>query len=112
MELPKEFFTPQSATTLTGAASITYVVSGAIQSAFKFNPRWFALLIAMIVAQLGVWYMKGGLPEYLFGLLNGCLIYLTAVGMSAVSGKSSSRGARRDLFAAPPEQRGFFSSWW
>jgi hypothetical protein len=110
MELPKEFFTPQSATTLTGAVAITYVVSGTIQSAFNFNPRWLALLIALAVLELGVWYANGGPIEYLFGALNGCLVYLTAVGVSAVSGQSSSPKATRR--GGGPQRRSFFSSWW
>lgn len=112
MDLPKEFFTAQSATTLTGAAGITYVVAGAIQSAFNFNPRWFALLIAIAVAQFGVWYTKGGMADYLLGLLNGCLIYLTAVGISSVTGRSSSRRDIRGTFEPASPTRRFSSSWW
>ena len=54
-----------------------YVVAGTIQSAFKFNPRWLAVLIAIAVALFASWYMKDALAEYLFGILNACLIYLT-----------------------------------
>jgi hypothetical protein len=111
MDLPKEFFTAQSTTTLTGAAGITFVISGAIQSAFNFNPRWLSLLIAIVVAQLGIWQTKGGLEDHLFGLLNGCLIYLTAVGLSAITGRSNS-SAKRDTFEGPAKTRRFFSSWW
>jgi hypothetical protein len=113
MDLPKEFFTPQSVATLSGATAITYVISSTIQSVFNFNPRWLALLIALGVSGLGVWSAKGGPQEYLFGVFNGCLVYLTAVGVSAVSGKSSSQpGATRGGFAPPARMRSFRTSWW
>jgi hypothetical protein len=113
MDLPKEFFTPQSATTLTGAVAITYVVSNTIQSALNFNPRWLALLIAMGVSGFGVWYTKGGPMEYLFGVLNGCLVYLTAVGTSTVSGKLSSPVATtRGAFEPVLQKRKFSTNWW
>ena len=117
MDLPKEFFTPQSATTLTGAAGITYVVAGTVQSAFRFNPRWLALLIAVAVAQFGVWYVGGGLADHVFGVLNGCLIYLTAVGISSVTGQSSANRSlpprpTRGTFEGSPKTRGFFTNWW
>jgi hypothetical protein len=112
MDLPKEFFTPQSATTLTGAAAITYVLSSTVQAAFNFNPRWLALLIAMAVSEFGVWYTKAGGVEYAFGILNGCLVYLTAVGVSAISGKSSTAPTTRGSFGGPFQTRSFFTSWW
>ena len=102
MDLPKEFFTPQSALTLSGAAAITYVVSNTIQSVFRFNPRWLALLIALAVSLFGVWYTKGDALAYGFGVLNGCLVYLTAVGLSAVTRGSGPQAPNRT----------FFASWW
>ncbi len=102
MDLPKEFFTPQSALTLSGAVAITYVVSNTIQSVFNFNPRWLALLISLAVSLFGVWYTKGDVLSYAFGVLNGCLVYLSAVGLSTVT-----RGSM-----APAQKRGFFASWW
>jgi hypothetical protein len=102
MDLPKEFFTPESAATLTGAVAITYVVSNTVQSIFNFNPRWLAGLIALAVSMFGVWYTKGDALGYVFGALNGCLIYLSAVGLSAVTRTPGQ----------PPQRRSFLSSWW
>ena len=53
MDLPKEFFTPQSAATLTGAVAITYVVSNTIQAVFNFNPRWLVASGARPEAERG-----------------------------------------------------------
>jgi len=100
MDLPREFFTPQSVLTLSGAAAITYVVSNTLQSVFGFNPRWLALLIALVVSLFGVWYTKGDALAYGFGVLNGCLVYLTAVGLSAVTRGLGLRGERRTFFAS------------
>jgi hypothetical protein len=111
MDLPKEFFTPQSATTLTGAVAIVYVLSSTVQATFEYNPRWLALLISQVVAAFGVWYGKGKGVDYLFGLLNGCLIYLTAVGMAAIAAKASPPAATRGVGSLPP-RRSFLSTWW
>lgn len=102
MDLPKELFTPQSAATLTGAVAITYVVSNTVQAVFNFNPRWLALLIAMAVSMFGVWYTKGDALSYLFGVLNGCLIYLSAVGLSTVTRTPP----------PPSQRRHFLAGWW
>ena len=89
MSLPTEFFTFQSFLTLTGAASITFVVTGVVRhvTCDKFSPRWFALLIAEMIAFIGVILTsKADLTMFCIGVLNGCLIYATALGISTVSG--------------------------
>jgi hypothetical protein len=116
MDLPKEFFTPQSATTLTGAVGITFVLTNTFRTAFGINPRWLALVFALAIALFGVWSTQGGPIDYVFGVLNGCLIYLSASGVSAVSKPGSGRRATRsfgDHAPAPALARQrFLDPWW
>src|SRR5437868_7089588 len=116
MDLPKEFFTPQSATTLTGAVGITFVLTNTFRTAFGINPRWLALVFALAIAVFGVWSTQGGPIEYLFGVLNGCLIYLTASGVSAISkpgsGRRATRGFGDQVPGSPPANRRFLDPWW
>lgn len=80
--MPNQFFTPQSFYSLAGSAGIVYIVSNALQSAFNVNPRWFALVLSEAVALYGTYAAQSAqVPsDYFIALLNGCLIYCTAVG--------------------------------
>lgn len=112
MDLPNAFFTAQSAMTLSGAVAMTYVVSNTCQAAFGFNPRWLALVIAVVIALFGVWTAKGAALDYIFGVVNGCLIYLSAAGISAISAKSSGQTRGFGSTSPAPGSRGFFAPWW
>ena len=105
MQLPSEFFTPQSALTLSGATAMTFVISGASQTALNFNPRWFALAVALIITLLGTWSVHGGGIDYLFAVINGCLVYLSAVGLSSAIPEPGTRAFGEQ------GRRGFFDHW-
>ena len=98
MDLPHDFFTPQSAVTLAGAATITYVVSNGCQVAFDFNPRWLALAIAIAITSFGTWNAQGGVVDYVFAFVNGFLVFLSAVGISATVPQTREWGNRRRFF--------------
>src|SRR5438552_5017252 len=106
MQLPSEFFSPQSALTLSGATAMTFVISGASQTAFNFNPRWFALAIALLITLLGTWSVEGRGLDYLFAVINGCLVYLSAVGLSSAIPEARTRGFGEQ------GGRGFFDHWY
>lgn len=95
MELPKEFFTLQSMLTLTGATGATFVVSNGLQRAFNFNPKWLALVIALIISIFGVYASGGARSDYFVGVINGFLIYCTAAGATLVTGGSDSKAVAR-----------------
>lgn len=87
MEVPHDFFTRESIVTFSGAVGITFVVSNAIQKAFDFNPKWFALFIAVIICMIGSYLMNGGVLDYFLAFINGCLVFLAAAGGSQAVGK-------------------------
>ncbi len=88
--LPNEFFTIQSMLTLTGATGVVYVVSNSLQRVFDFNPKWLALLIAQIIAIVGVFMSQNvGIGDIFVGVVNGFLIYSTAVGANQITARNS-----------------------
>jgi hypothetical protein len=87
-DLPTAYFTPESILTLSGATGAVYVVSGAIQHVSGYNPRWLALGISLIIAVVGSYATQPPVvATYLIAVVNGCLIYCTAVGVNSVLGK-------------------------
>ncbi|OXA93796.1 hypothetical protein [Flavobacterium hercynium] len=117
--IPKEFFTLQSMLTLTGATGVVFVVSNGLQRAFNFNPKWLALIIAEVLAIVGVITTKQyAISDFFVAIVNGFLIYSTAVGTNQITGKenqdqSLARGevlpeGRKNLL---PPKRAFTSKW-
>ena len=103
--IPTEFFTPQSVFTFTGITGATLVVGITLQRAFNFNPRWFALLVAIALCELGVWFSpNAGAGDYLLGVLNGCLVFCTVAG-----GNQLIASATGQSVAAQP--RNWFTPW-
>jgi hypothetical protein len=89
-ELPGEFFTAESLGTLAGATTIVYLICGAIQTSFNYNPKWLALLISIVMSLLGAYlakYNSGHEAEkYIVAFINGFLIYGTVAGTNAIFG--------------------------
>lgn len=82
--LPAEFFTTASFTTLLGLTGITLVLRNTLHSAFGWSRPWLGLLIALAVTELGVMFTDDpSARAYAIGLLNGCLVFLTAGGSAA-----------------------------
>lgn len=115
MELPKEFFTLQSMVTLAGAAGATFVVCNGLQKAFNFNPRWLALVVAQVIVLAGTASTGATRPiDYLVGIINGFLVYLTAAGgTDAAAGATGAQPVARGAAAqsAPQPKRRFLTPW-
>jgi hypothetical protein len=113
----KEFFTLQTMLTLTGASSATVIIANSIQYAFNVSPRWLALLIAEVISNVGVYVNHGLAIDYFVGIVNGFLIFCTAVGASQMVGRRRSRGAARGVDDLRTSQetgdsrRHFFTAW-
>lgn len=57
MTIPSEFFTPESIFTLAGATVITTVITNSCQHVFKWNPKWFGLVVAIVITVAGVFFL-------------------------------------------------------
>jgi len=120
MNVPNQFFTPESMVTFTGATTAVFVVGNTAQAALQFNPRWFSLLIAEALSFLAV-YLGGGTGlDYVVAVVNGCLIYSAATGAVAITGTPAPPVARSlprdrnvlDEAAPAPARRRFSTTWW
>ncbi len=93
MQPPTEFFSHSTILTLAGASGAVYVVTSAIQHAMNYNPRWLALLLSIVLGIGGAAALQAPmLVDYMVGLVNGCLIYFTTVGINSISAKPSPGG--------------------
>jgi hypothetical protein len=113
--LPSEFFTLQSMLTLTGATGAVFVISNGLQRAFDFNPKWLALLIAQILSIVGVFITtEASISDFFVGIVNGFLIYSTAVGVNQITGDKNPPNQISTRSVAPEKQikkRSFNSTW-
>lgn len=113
--MPSQLFSNESFATVAGASGIVFIVANTIQAVFNFNPRWLALAISELVALYGVHAAQvTPVPsDYVLALLNGCLIYCTAVGGTSIVGSAKARGRSK----APPQtgqqerRRDFTTKW-
>jgi len=106
--------TVQSMISLSGATTATFVVANAMQSAFDFNPRWLALAISEALAIFGAAYSHGGPTEFFVAIVNGALIYCTAVGITQIAARPRRRvmrGEMPDGESQPSAHRNFRSAW-
>ncbi|WP_338664846.1 hypothetical protein VQH23_06650 [Pararoseomonas sp. SCSIO 73927] len=106
MTTPNDFFTTQSLLTFGGATAATFVVPNALQAALNFNPRWLALVVAeaVCVAVVLNGQMNGspaGLAEYLVAVVNGCLVYCSAMGITSIGANATRQPPAAASPAAP-----------
>ena len=113
MDLPREFFTPQSMLTLTGATGATFVIANGLQKAFDFNPKWLALVIAVTICVVGVFATGGRMVDYFVGVMNGFLVYCTAAGATGFAAAAQSNAqASATRSSSVLSSRRFLSRWW
>jgi hypothetical protein len=113
--LPQEFFTLQSMLTLGGASTATWLVCNVLQHVANFNPRWLALVLAEAFAIFGT-YQHAHVPsDVVVAIINGFLIYSSAVGIAQITGANNppATGMGAPAGASPSTRRRTFrSSWW
>lgn len=128
MEIPNEFFTVNSFATLSGSSAIVFIVTSVIKylTDGKYNPKWLAFFASELVACLAVWLSTDReLVSFIIGLLNGMLIFATALGINTVvaspqeaapsnasvkSDKIIKSMAAADVTAKAPKTK-FFTRW-
>jgi hypothetical protein len=86
--LPQEFFSLASTQTFLGMSSATFIVCSGIQKAFNFQPKWLALIVALALSTWGTFQRLDSQPsDIVVAVVNGFLIYLTALGGSSLGGR-------------------------
>jgi hypothetical protein len=116
--VPKELFTKESLETLIGLTGMVYVASNSLQRAFNFNPKWLALAIAQILSIIAVYLAYQGTEanfiNYLIGVFNGFLVYLTSAGATGVGHNMLNANKGNDELPLSERnlKRGFTTKWW
>jgi hypothetical protein len=112
--MQNQFFSNDSFVSLGSASAIVLVVSNTLQGSLNFNPRWLALVLAELVAVYGTYldHSTASPSDYFIALLNGCLIYCTAVGGATLAALRHPRGKPKGVSpTAAGEKRQFTTSW-
>lgn len=115
IEIPKDFYTLSSMLTLSGSMGAVFLICNGLQSALNFNPKWLALVVAILISLAGVYFSHGHGSDYFVGFVNGFLVYGTASGATQVLGNgNANRGNARSITSnvTVNNKRGFLSSWW
>lgn len=115
-ELPSQLYTPATLFTLGGMSALTWMTGSAIQSITgKVNPNWVALAMAMLLSFGGLFFTLSTAPhqpvDYLVAFANGLLVYLTALGGSAVAGMTTKAAPGAREFGTSG-RRPFLSPWY
>jgi len=111
-----EFFTAETLLTLSGATFVVLVISGTVQHAFDFNPKWFAFALSFIVSFIGVIIAGKYGISLLIAFLNGFLIYANSVGVVQVTGRNQTEEGGVDERYGSSEnklvKRKFWTKWY
>ena len=88
MQVPNEFFTLASFTTLAGLTGVTYVVTNTLRVAFNLSKPWIGLVVAVLATMAGQFmFSEVTFSTAIIGLLNACLVFLTASGSAQILSK-------------------------
>lgn len=114
LQIPNEFFTPESMLTLTSSSMAVFIISNGMQTAFNFNPKWLALILSLIISIAGVYFSNGKSVNYFVGVINGFLIYATVAGGTQIVGRPNPDRNDPDITASGLEdtKRKFLSRWY
>lgn len=124
--MAQELFTLANLGTTAGATAATVVVSNTVQSVVNRSPKWLALVVAQVLV-LSVTVFAGTVlvSDYFLAMLNGCLVYCSAVGINTMTSPPAQPGGqaipRSATEAGLPQherasvahrKRTFSSRWW
>lgn len=79
----KDFITPQSITTFTGASGAVWILSNLARMVFKKNSTIPCFIVSLLVSYIGmsiIGALHGGIAIFM-GFLNGALLFFTALGV-------------------------------
>ena len=104
-------FTKESLASLQGAAAATLLVPNVltylIGNSFQPYEKWVALAIALLLSAIVAWQAPTkGWVKWVIAVLNGFLIFASAVGLTNVLGSAARGGIRLG------EELPFFHTWY
>lgn len=119
--MPKDFYTISTLFSLSGSAMAVWMITSVLGDLLgaKFGTgikKWLGLLLSLLFSLLGLTLLpERNLLIWVVAIVNGFLIYLTAVGLNSVVAQPGS-GDRKQRSPVRPtsggERGGFTESWW
>ena len=118
--MAQELFTLTTLSTFAGATAATVVVTNTLQSVFNLDAKWISFLVAEVILILvAIFAHTAEVSGYFVAVLNGCLVYSSAVGLNTMTSRPPQTDAptprsanEAGLPSHPKIRRGFFSRWW
>ena len=119
--MAQDLFTLTTLSTLAGATAATTVVGNTLQSVFNLDAKWISFVVAEAILILVVIFTHPAeVSGYFVAVLNGCLVYASAVGLNTMTSKlpmSEQPTPRSAETGGAPRRRtnvrrDFFSRWW
>jgi thiol:disulfide interchange protein len=126
MEIPKEFYTTATLYTLTGSATAVWIITSVIGYVIELKDgkklkKWLGLILSLALALIGA----SQLPDrtsgtWVVAVVNGFLIYLTAVGANTIVGQGGEippgggppAPVRETAAKRRKDRGGFTERWW
>ena len=124
MLVPGHFFTPSTLFSLAGSATAVWIITSVTgyllePKSSKKLKKWLGLALSIVLALLGATFAPDrSLLTWVVAIVNGFLVYLTAVGANTVVAKTDTRRrerkspARRRTDASEQKRGRFAESWW
>jgi len=119
MDIPQQLISSDSLATFGGISVIVVGVTNSLKNALDWNPPWVAWILAMIVCLIGALSRapKPNALEILIALVNGCIVYSSAVGMNSLGTAASNKmggpggGSAPGIGGSRKRERPFFTQW-
>ena len=123
MKLPEDFFTAATLFTLTGLATAVWIITSVIGYLFESQniqkwKKWIGLILSLAFVILGASLLEEkNTLTWVVAVVNGFLVYLTAVGINTVVSERPARGetrkpVTRDIGVDEKKPRGRFRDRW
>ena len=123
MAIPQDFYTTATLFSLSGSASAVWIITSLIgylleSKASKKFKKWFGLILSITLSLLGATLVKEQQPlTWLVAVVNGFLIYITAIGANTITAKAATAGGSRkrpvrETSADKAERGNFTETWW
>ena len=114
MQLPNDFYTPSTLFTLSGCSLVVWLITSVLVDIFgskmKKTKKLFALFLSLVLALLGASLTSNpDLLTWVIAVINGFLIYASAVGINTITNKNVRRSS---VNPTSNNHSSFFESWW
>ncbi len=87
----QKLITPESVATYSGASIAVWAITNTLRTLLNWNSRWPAFLSSMLVSFMGSYIVNNTLNDVVvlfISFINGCLLYLSSLGLQTQTGKS------------------------